>query len=194
MVAWANVGLMSLSTGLAFWLYVKSVSPAALERKIGPKAYTRCGRYRTAAMVCMFLVCGSYILYFYHPLPLAIPERFCWPYPVSLILAAVLGVPSAYLFLRGIKDAGAETMIPNPQTKMYGGIYNHIRHPQAWEGAWWMVIALMLDSPFLALFSLLWVPLTYWMMRAEEKDLLLRFGIEYQNYMDRTGMFWPRRN
>jgi hypothetical protein len=42
-----------------------------------------------------------------------------------------IAIPSLYLMLRGIKDAGKEIMRPKQEHEIYGGIYERIRHPHA---------------------------------------------------------------
>ena len=56
----------------------------------------------------------------------------------------------------------------------------------------WWVIAFLLHSPFLTLFSFMFLPIFYLMCWAEENDLVLRFGAAYQAYQARTGMFFPK--
>jgi protein-S-isoprenylcysteine O-methyltransferase Ste14 len=77
---------------------------------------------------------------------------------------------------------------------MYSGIYERVRHPQAWEVMIWFVLAFLLHSPFLVLYSILWLPLEYIMVMSEEKDLILRFGSTYQEYRKRTPAFFPKLN
>lgn len=192
MLPWINLTVMTLSSVLFVWLYIISVSPAALEKKIGPSAYKRCGNYRAIAMVFMFVVIANYILYNYYPLP-GLPQHLPWPRWMSTSIAVILGIPTTYLVFKGMIDAGKEMAMPQRDGKMYGGIYKYIRHPQAWEAVYWFVIAFALHSPFLVLISILWLPVEYWMMRAEERDLVLRFGRAYQNYVEEVGMFWPKR-
>jgi protein-S-isoprenylcysteine O-methyltransferase Ste14 len=118
---------------------------------------------------------------------------FPWPWWESGLIAAIIALPSGYLWIRGMIDAGEETMYPKKEHTMYGGIYNHIRHPQAaGECPFWFVLAFVLHSPFLVLYSLVWIPIFLRMCQAEEEDLLLRFGQEYREYQQRTGMLFPR--
>jgi len=42
------------------------------------------------------------------------------------------------------------------------------------------------------LYSFLWLAVEYAMVMAEERDLVIRFGQEYEDYRRRTGAFWPR--
>lgn len=192
MTPWINLIVMILSSVLFVWLYIISVSPAALEKKIGPSAYKRCGIYRSIAMVFMFVVIANYILYNSYPLP-GLPQYLPWPRWISTTVSVILGIPTTYLVFKGMFDAGKEMAMPQMDGEMYGGIYKHIRHPQAWEAVYWFVIAFALHSPFLVLVSIPWLPVEYWMMRAEEKDLVLRFGQAYENYINEVGMFWPKR-
>jgi len=52
----------------------------------------------------------------------------------------------------------------------------------------------MLNSPFLAIFSIIWLPIFYVMCLAEEKDLVIRYGEAYLKYRETTGFLIPRRN
>lgn len=193
MVAWINVGVLVVSTILTARFYVKSVGPAALEKRIGPRAYARCSRYRMVVAVCMTVVCVNYVVYYSYPLPLPLARTFPWSWWVSAVIAGVIGLPCGYLMCRGIKDAGQETMIVKREHTMYGGIYEKIRHPQALgELPLWWVIALLLHSPFLALYSLVWVPIFALMCWAEERDLVLRYGRQYEEYRKRTPALIPR--
>lgn len=193
MIAWLNFAVLALMTALTLFFYIKSAGPAALEREIGPEAYDKCGRYRLVAMIAMTLAMVNYVLYFFFPLPIPLPRAFPWSWAVSAVIGVVIAIPSGYLFARGTKDAGAETMAPKKEHGLYGGIYEQIRHPQAWEAMLWFSLAFWLNSPFLALYSFLWLGVEYLMVMAEERDLVIRFGHAYVDYRQRTGAFWPRR-
>jgi len=193
MIAWINFAVLVVSTLLTLVFYVKSAGPAALEAKIGPSAYQRCTRYRLIASVFMTVASINYVVYFFFPLPLPLAATLPWPWWVSALIAAAIAVPSGYVFYRGLKDAGEETIIVKKEHTMYGGIYEKIRHPQALgELPFWWVIAFLLHSPFLVLYSLVWIPIFVLMCLAEERDLLVRYGEAYEEYMQRTGRFFPR--
>ncbi|NIW45357.1 MAG: hypothetical protein GWN30_11560, partial [Gammaproteobacteria bacterium] len=155
---------MIVFTGLFVYLYNRSVSPAALEKKMGPDAYAYCGRLRTLAIIFLVLVMGGYIVYDFFPLPLGIPENFGWPYEVSVLLAVLIALPTTYMVVVGMKDAGEEAVAPQKETEMYGGIYEKVRHPQTWEYGYFFSVAFLLNNPFLVLLSLVWLPLAYFMM------------------------------
>lgn len=192
MTAWLNLALLVASTGLSVFLYIRSVRPASLEKRIGPSAYKRCARDRFVATALMLVGMANYVVYYFHPLPIPLPRTFPWRRWVSVLVAALLAVPSGYLMVRGLIDAGEEAAIPKKEHGLYGGIYERVRHPQAWEAGFWFVAAFLLHSPFLVLYSLLWLPLEYAMVMAEEPDLVLRFGEAYEEYRGRTPAFWPR--
>jgi len=142
----------------------------------------------------MIIACANYVLYYWYPLPVPIPRIFPWGWEMSAIIAVVIAVPSLYLMYRGMKDAGEETMRPKKEHDMYRGIYEKIRHPQAvGELSLWWAISFFLNSPFLVFFSFVYVPVWYYWCRVEEKDLLVRYGASYREYMDRVGFWFPKK-
>lgn len=48
-IAWVNMAVLVISALLFLYFYVRNVSPAALEKKIGDIAYPKCKRYRQIA-------------------------------------------------------------------------------------------------------------------------------------------------
>jgi protein-S-isoprenylcysteine O-methyltransferase Ste14 len=192
MIAWINFIILLIATVLTVVYYVKSAGPAALEQKIGEEAYAKCTRYRTVSAVLMTLAGINYVVYAFYPLPLPLPRVFPWPYWVSALIAVIIAIPAGVLFAWGMKDAGEETMLVKKEHQLYGGIYRKIRHPQAAGEVWyWWVFAFLCNSPFLAIFSLVWLPLFHLMSKAEERDLLIRYGDSYRDYMNATGMYFP---
>ena len=189
-----NVVSMFFTTCLSFYFYLKSVGPAALEKRIGKTAYRRCGQYRVASSVAMFATVVNYVVYYFYPLANPLPRFFPWDYSFTAVVATVILTPSLYLEYRGVKDAGRETLTPRKEHTLYGGIYKTIRHPQALGEVWvGLCIALYFNSPFLALFSLTYFPAFFLFCIAEEKDLVIRYGQSYIEYRNRTGMFIPRQ-
>ena len=194
MIPWINFFVLIISSVLFTLFYVKSVEPAALERQIGRSAYQKCATYRTVASIFMMVVAVNYVLYYWFPLPIPLPTTLPWPWSVSAVIAACIAAPCMYLMLRGVKDAGEETMKPKREHEMYVGIYEWIRHPQALgEFPLWWVIAFFVHSPFLVLFSFVYIPVWYYFCVAEERDLLIRYGAPYEEYRDRVGFWIPKR-
>ena len=187
---WLNFGVLVLSTLLFLLFYVKSVSPAQLERSIGERAYRRCMYYRIIAGVFEGVTVLNYIAYWFYPLPIGMPLLLPWPWPMSILLAIAVATPSGYLMYIGVRDAGRETLEPKKEHTMYGGIYKRMRHPQALgESLLWFPIALLLNSPFLVLYSFFWIPVFYVMCLFEERDLLIRYGPAYADYRRQVGFF-----
>jgi protein-S-isoprenylcysteine O-methyltransferase Ste14 len=195
LIAWINFIILIVSALLYLYLYMKSAGPAALEMKIGKAAYSKCTQYRLIVSVFEFIAAANYVVYFFYPLPVPLPQTFPWNWWISAVTAGLIAVPGGYLLGKGIKDAGEETMRVKKEHTLYGGIYNKIRHPQAvGQITFWWVIALLLNSPFLALFSFIWIPIFYTMCLAEERDLAIRYGKRYLEYKKRTGFMIPKRN
>ena len=195
MIAWINVAVLVISSLLVLYFYVKSAGPAALEARIGPQAYKKCTRYRFLAGGFMGLASVNYVVYFFYPLPIPLPRTFPWSWWISAAIAVSIAIPSGYLFYRGMKDAGEETMFVKKDHQLYGGIYEQMRHPQAvGEVPFWWVMAFALHSPFLVLYSFIWLPVFAMMCLAEERDLVLRYGSAYRRYQERVGFFRPKRS
>ena len=193
MIAWINLIILIIATFLTLYFYVKSVGPAALEQKIGLAAYKKCTQYRFLSGLLMGVVTINYIVYIFYPLPIPLAPTFPWSWWVSVLIAVVIAIPSGYVWIRGMKDAGEETMLVKKEHSMYGGIYQKIRHPQAvGELPFWWVIAFLLHSPFLVLYSFVWIPIFIAMSLAEERDLLIRYGKAYAQYQKRTGFMFPK--
>ncbi len=150
MIAWINFIILLLATILTVFYYIKSAGPTALEKRIGAEAYTQCTRYRNISAIFMTLAGINYVVHAFYPIPLPLPRYFAWSYWVSVLIAVIIAIPSGILFVRGMMDAGEETMLVKKEHKLYGGIYQRIRHPQAAGEVWyWWVSAFLCNSPFL---------------------------------------------
>jgi methanethiol S-methyltransferase len=193
MIAWINLAVLLIATCLTFYFYVKSVGPAALEQKIGAAAYEKCTQYRFWSGLLMGVVALNYVVYIFYPLPIPLAHTFPWSWWVSALIAVIIAIPAGYLLIRGMQDAGEETMLVKKEHAMYGGIYQKIRHPQAvGEMPLWWVIAFLLHSPFLVVYSFVWIPIFIAMSLAEERDLLIRYGEAYAEYQKHTGFIIPK--
>lgn len=194
MIAWTNFAVLVGASMLMLYFYIRSVSPAGRELVIGPQAYEMCGRDRMIAMFFELVTTACYGVYYFYPLPLRLPRHFPWPWWVSILIALAIGIPAVALMVKGMRDAGEEALRPIKDQALFGGIYNRIRHPQAaGEVFLWWVVAFLLNSPFLVLFSFFYIPIFLIMSWAEEQDLLLRYGESYAAYCRKIGAFLPRR-
>ena len=194
LIEWLNFLVLVVSTILFLYFYVKSVSPAQLEKTMGEIAYPKCKTYRIIAGAFEGITIVNYVLYVFYPLPLGLPLTLPWDYLLSFIIAFVIIIPSAYLMIKGMRDAGTETLEPKKEHTLYAGIYDKVRHPQAiGEAVLWFPFALWFNSPFLVLYSFIWIPIFYIMCWAEERDLIVRYGQPYLDYRDRVGFLIPKR-
>lgn len=194
MINWLNFFVMIMASMLFFLYYVRSVSPAGREKISGETAYKACYHDRIVSMIWGIVVMINFVLYHFYPIETPLPLYFPWPWWVSLIIALTIGVPAGILMIKGEKDAGEETLRPKKEHTMYGGIYQKIRHPQATgEVLLFPVITILLHSPFLTIFSLIYFPIFIMLCYSEEQDLLLRYGDDYAEYCRTTGAFWPKR-
>lgn len=195
-IARANFVVLLLSSVIFTYYYAKSVSPATLERTMGPGAYPLCGWYRVVAGLFMTVAGFNYAIYYYYPLPEVssfLPRTFPWQYAISAYMALAIAIPSSYLMCRGMYDAGEETMTPKKEHEMYSGIYRLLRHPQAvGEFPLWWSLAFLAHSPFLVLFSFVYLPVWYYFCIVEERDLILRFGKAYTDYQQQVGCCVPK--
>jgi protein-S-isoprenylcysteine O-methyltransferase Ste14 len=195
LIEWLNFVFLVLSTILFLYFYVKSASPAQLEKTMGEKAWPRCKTYRLLASAFESITIVNYILYIFYPLPLGLPLTLPWDYWISIFLSILILIPCGYLMFRGMRDAGEETIEPKKDHTLYTGIYDTIRHPQAiGESFLWFPFALWFNSPFLVIYSFVWIPVIYIMCLAEERDLVIRYGQSYLDYRNRVGFLIPKRN
>lgn len=211
MIEWINFILMLAFPVLSAYYYAQSVSIIRLERaffhkrlsalfkfdggskKIGPDAFKRGEQYSIASLFFFMMICVTYLIYYFYPLQVPLPQTFPTSGWILAPIAALFIIPLGYVYYKAAKDAGEGTIRPKKESELYGGIYRKIRHPQA--GAllpigW--ILGFILNSPFLVLLSFIWIPAFYLMCLAEEKDLILRYGDTYREYMKETGFFFPK--
>ena len=194
-IAWLNIIVLIASTILFLYFYVKSVGPAQLEKEIGEEAYPKCKRYRLIAGSLEGVTIVNYVIYFFYPLPIGLPLVLPWSWLISVLIGILILIPGLFIMFIGIKDAGEETLEPKKEHTLYGGIYETVRHPQAiGESILWFPFAFFLNSPFLVLYSFIWIPVFYIMCIAEERDLVIRYGEPYLEYRNRVGFLIPKRS
>lgn len=167
--------------------------PVTREKKRGEKAWEESARYRSfvgifelGMIICLFL-------WIWFPIP-----ELSWLINqnifVGIVIGICIGVPSLLLLIKGMKDAGKESLHPSKETKMFGGIYKYIRHPQnIGELSLFIALAFCINSLFLVLWVtgsviILILIISYF----EEKDLILRFGDSYIKYKQTVGAFFPK--
>lgn len=190
MIELINFWILIVSAFLTFSFYIISVIPATLEKRLGESAYKICGKMRTFSGIFMIISGIGYVIYYFYPLELPIPRYFPWNYMISFAISAVIFIPSMILILAGFKAAGKETSAPVKTGDIFNGIYLKIRHPQyLGEVSNWFSFAFVLNSPFLLIFSIIWILIYSIWIIYEEKDLEIRFGKNYRDYKLNTGIF-----
>ena len=176
--------------------YILSVRPAQLERKIGQRSYKRCAVLRKLSFVGLSLCMISEVLYFFFPMDIGIKARMIdgvlgWITSVSigLLLSAF-----ATLIVKKVSKVAKDSFVPKKENQMFGGIYERIRHPQAIaDVVYWFSFAFILNSAFLLFIAIIWIPVNLIIVLFEEKDLKIRYGSAYLEYMKRTRRFIPCR-
>jgi protein-S-isoprenylcysteine O-methyltransferase Ste14 len=198
LIPWLNLISLQVSAFLFAYFAIISVMPVTRAEKYGDKAWKDCYRFRKIMSVFVGIMVLNMILWFWFPVP-----ELAWPLTLNPLIGIIIGIaiviPSIIILAKALKDGGAEHMKPSQETKMHGGIYNHIRHPGVWgEMPLYISIGFFLNSLFLILwstiFSILFVVIN---IHYEERDLVKRFGDVYREYQQRTGAlipkFWRRK-
>lgn len=196
MVAHINVTVMVLSMFIFGGLYVYSVLPAHLERKMGSKAYLRCGLVRKASFIFLVIFGVCEIIYLFYPMNTPFPKHFFqgWYWFISIAIGGIISVPATFIMNAATRAAKGESYAPSRENPMYRGIYNHIRHPQMiGDIVYWFAIAFIFNSPFLVFINIIWIPVNLVMILAEEKDLELRYGEAYRAYKNQIPMLFPKK-
>ncbi len=176
------------------YLSILSLQPMKRSEERGEKAWEECKLYRSIGGVFELISVINLLLWIWFPPPIVGEWRISQNIFIGIIIGLFILVPCMIILGKGVLDAGSETLSPSKDTEMYGGIYNHIRHPQTLgEVPMFIAFSFMLNSWFLVILSVagivFYVPI---MIYYEEKDLIRRFGESYRKYRQRTGALFPR--
>lgn len=193
LVAWINFLILNVVAVFCWYFYILSVQPVTRSEKYGDQAWTMAKRHRFITGVLMGAMTVNMVLWLWFPIPvLAWPVHTIWL--VSILLGLILAMLFTPIWIKGVRDAGKEAMVPSQSTEMFGGIYNYIRHPQTvGEMPWFVIIALFMNSLFLTIWAIIMIIIvTPIIIHYEEKDLIKRFGDEYREYQKRTGAIFPK--
>lgn len=182
-----------VSLTLANILYTFSLQPMKRKGKSGDKAWKECSKFRIISGLFTIIAIINNFLWILYPVP-ALDWKINQNYIIPMIIGIIFIIPCIILFIKGMADGGKESLIPSPNTKMYKGIYRHIRHPQSvGEFSLHIVFGFFVNSWFMILFALIWalfyLPI---MLHIEEKDLIRRFGDIYREYKKETGLIFPK--
>ncbi|MFX0205646.1 MAG: methyltransferase family protein [Candidatus Hodarchaeota archaeon] len=193
LIPWVNLLSLHISALMFSYFSIVSVMPVTREEKRGEKAWKECYWFRIVMSVFAVIMVINTILWIWFPVPI-----FNWkihPDPFfGFIIGVIITIPCGVILVKAMQDGGEEHMKPSKETKLHGGIYQHIRHPGVWgEMPLYIVIALLINSFFLVIwmiiFVILYVPFYIYF---EEKDLVKRFGAPYIEYREKTGALVPK--
>lgn len=192
-IASINFLVLNIITILCWWFYIRSVQPYSRAKKFGESAWKTAKRDRVISGILMSVIVINMIAWLWFPI-LALAWLVNPNWLVSILIGIILACIFTPIWIKGLKDAGKETMEPSPSTELYNGIYKYIRHPQAvGEMPWFVIIPLFLNSLFLVLWSTIMILIiSPIIIHYEEKDLIERFGDKYQEYQQRTGAIFPK--
>ncbi len=168
--------------------------PKTLATKLSEKAWKICKILRFIAIIFELLSIVNIILWLWYPIEF-VNWEISSKWWIGVIVGGVIVIGGMIFMIKGMLDAGSETHTPSEETEMYGGIYNHIRHPQTLgEMPMFPAIAFMVNSWFLVIvlttYIIIYTPI---MIYLEEKDLVNRFGEEYRQYQKEVGVLLPKR-
>jgi len=116
-----------------------------------------------------------------------------FPRPVFTVLGVALLLFWLPIFIAGIYALDRRGAVGQSETLRTNGIYRYVRNPM-YSGISFSIIGLglILDSGGVALAGALWLLLAAWQSKREEKELAVRFGLQYSAYRDATPILFPR--
>ncbi len=193
MIEWINFFSLFLSTLIFSYFYTLSIQPVKREEKRGERAWKECMMLRSLSIGLEFIKTINLVLWPSFPIPILNWKIFSNNL-LGIAIGSIISIPFAFILLKGVKDTGSETIQPSKESLMNRGIYKYIRHPQsAGEFPLFVALAFALNSWFLvivmAAHMIIYLPI---MIFFEEKDLIRRFGDNYQDYQKRTGAIFPK--
>ena len=116
LISWLNVTSLLISVVVSFYFYILSVMPATRAEKYGEQAWSDCQRYRVISGVFLVLMTCNLILWLWFPIP-----QLSWiihPNPFyGIFFGVIIALPCSMILVRGVLDAGKETMRPAADTK-----------------------------------------------------------------------------
>lgn len=175
--------------------------PFALYHRIRSKADEKLDRWQEGAFILFGLRLGALPCFLGSLAWMINPQWMAWsslPLPIWLrwvgfVLIGLWGILFVWTF-RNLGRNLTDTVVTRKEhTLVMTGPYRYVRHPfylafflalvggSVVAANWFVLVAGLVPSAFLIART-----------RIEEEKLIERFGDEYQDYMSRTGRFWPR--
>jgi len=179
--------LVAFPAAMSMWLLIHPL--ARFWRRRGPTV-------TYASVVGLAAAIGFLVFQFRGPL-LRIEFGFSWVLTVAAILCYVGGGLLELRYRRYLTIATLlglpEVSENHPSELLTAGIYSKIRHPR-YLGLMFEISATALLVNYLAVYLLVLatVPVLYFIVWLEERELLERFGGQYEQYRSRIPRFLPR--
>jgi len=193
LISWINFIVLNLSITLCFLFYGLSVIPFTRQEKLGEKAWKQSNVFRILSDILFLIFIITIFMWIWFPI-----SFFNWKildnYLILIFISILISIPSFYILIKALKDAGKESVETSKETQMYGGIYKTIRHPQI-SGTILMffILCFIINSLFLLIWiTLLMIFITPIVIYYEEKDLVKKFGQKYLIYKKSTGALIPK--
>ncbi len=113
---------------------------------------------------------------------------------LHIVLGIVFLVPGAWLGIAGVKETTLKVAETHRTDKIITtGVYSLIRHPQYLGGLLSHIgISFLLSAWFSLLVTPLMIILVYLISWKEEKELIIEFDKEYEDYKKKVPMLIPR--
>jgi len=139
------------------------------------------------SIVILVIASSCYLGLYFFPI-----EILHLPWESHLISVGVGILISTISYGVGI-SAKQEIKKGNGKQLITSGVFARIRHPWAFnELTCFFMLAFFVNSGFLVVLSLLWIPVFAFVCKDEEKHLVSRFGQDYLAYKNRSGFMLPR--
>jgi len=186
---WSGVYAMALSPSVVKLMFRRSVS-----------VQTKWIIAKTAAQI---IIVWSIILLIFPTLIVQLEAKLGVPhftFPLQKISAMILFGTISFLGLSGaytMARIGRGTPLPldAPQKLVVSGIYSFIRNPMAISGVGQgLAVGLFLGSPLVLIYALMGAFIWQFIFRPlEEEDLLINFGVDYEDYCRNVRCWIPRK-
>jgi protein-S-isoprenylcysteine O-methyltransferase Ste14 len=187
-----SIVMIVYGTAIFSIMYIISLQPETLSKRIGQNAYKDCSYLRFISMFFEMIVLAGYILFIFGNI-LNYSIITCNIYIIRICGVVIVAICIALMII-GMIAAGKESAIPNEQTKLYKGIYDYMRHPQTLgEMISWFGLSLILNNLTLLVYSIIMIPLFIGYTIIEDNDLSIRFGKAHIRYTKKVGIFWKKR-
>ncbi|TFF90316.1 MAG: hypothetical protein EU548_03620, partial [Promethearchaeota archaeon] len=120
MIEWINFICLILGVMLFCYFYTISLQPKKRSKTKGEQAWKQASLHRTIAGFFEFTIVLNIVLWIWFPIP-----QLNWKihpnFLIGFIIGVIITIFGLILMIKGMIDAGSETIRPSETTEMYGG-------------------------------------------------------------------------